>query len=702
MPRSELTSAGLKRDLRRKGYKKPENAISEYIWNGFDAGASVIELKANYNLLGVVTAISIQDNGKGIENPENFRPVFESRKALNPEIVRLSSNQHGINGLGRLTFFTFAGSATWQTVSKTYEGRHYYYEIRIDSSDLLNWHSSDPAETNQSTGTKVIFTEINEAFGDITDENIITHLKSEFGWYLELNKGRGHKINVNDQLLDYSDTIVKSIGPDRVVLDSIDFELRFVLWKSKQNSEYSKYYLIGSDNIERRNRTTTLNNKGDGFFHSLYITSSFFNDLEVISFDNVEELSGSIFRDTKEAKVYGKLIKYIEKYLHDQRKPFIAQASEEVVDDFEKKGIIPQYREDDEWEAFQKRNIRLLVKQLYVVQPKIFNSLSTDQKKIFVRFLDVINSSSEREKILNILKEVISLDSTELEQLEKTLRASKLSNIVKTIQLIEDRCKVVDSLRKLVFNKKKFNANEPDHVQRIVESNYWIFGEKYHLVSAEEPDFEQALRGYVHILREGEGEVLEELEKTDYSIDHPSKKKQMDVFLCRQNKKEDSIDHIVVELKNPKVKLGKKEFDQVKEYMEVILSKDIFNAQNSNWEFYLIGNSFSPSKYIEREQENVKMHGEKSLAFKFGNYKIFVKTWSEVFNEFEIRHGFLQDKLKIERHKLMEEEAKLGLLETADSITENAANLSSSMPEPIVQSKKQREISAKKQGKANG
>jgi hypothetical protein len=35
--------------------------------------------------------------------------------------------------------------------------------------------------------------------------------------------------------------------------------------------------------------------------------------------------------------------------------------------------------------------------------------------------------------------------------------------------------------------------------------------------------------------------------------------------------------------------VGKKELDQVKEYMDVILHVDEFNAKNMSWEFYLIG-----------------------------------------------------------------------------------------------------------------
>ena len=58
---------------------------------------------------------------------------------------------------------------------------------------------------------------------------------------------------------------------------------------------------------------------------------------------------------------------------------------------------------------------------------------------------------------------------------------------------------------------------------------------------------------------------------------------------------------------------------------EYILEQDEFNASNVTWEFYLIGNDFDKSKYIEREIQSAKSHGEKSLVQVVDNYKIYVK-----------------------------------------------------------------------------
>ncbi|EDU0477881.1 ATP-binding protein, partial [Salmonella enterica] len=58
---------------------KPFSAISEYIWNGFDAKADQVVIKWSSNELGTLDYLSIKDNGTGI--PEHkldlkFKPFL--------------------------------------------------------------------------------------------------------------------------------------------------------------------------------------------------------------------------------------------------------------------------------------------------------------------------------------------------------------------------------------------------------------------------------------------------------------------------------------------------------------------------------------------------------------------------------------------------------------------------------------------------
>ena len=105
----------------------------------------------------------------------------------------------------------------------------------------------------------------------------------------------------------------------------------------------------------------------------------------------------------------------------------------------------------------------------------------------------------------------------------------------------------------------------------------------------------------------------------------------------KQNKTSGYFENVVVELKRPSVPIGEKQLSQVKRYMRVIQSDDRFNSPDSKWVYYLVGNHFTSDNYIQGELETNKHHGESGLVFCTTNHKIYVKTWSEIFEDFSVK-----------------------------------------------------------------
>lgn len=62
--RTKITSKSIEQSGLPSDYKK---AIAEYIWNGFDANTSQIEVDFNHNETGFLFDLSITDNGSGIK-----------------------------------------------------------------------------------------------------------------------------------------------------------------------------------------------------------------------------------------------------------------------------------------------------------------------------------------------------------------------------------------------------------------------------------------------------------------------------------------------------------------------------------------------------------------------------------------------------------------------------------------------------------
>lgn len=401
----------------------------------------------------------------------------------------------------------------------------------------------------------------------------------------------------------------------------------------------------------------------------MFIKSPLFNNFDFKSNSENEQIdiNGNIIY-TKRSNNFQLLMREINQKLFDKRRPFLKNHVSEVIESLEINSAFPNYDENDPLLSFRKSQVEEVISCLYIAQPKIFSSsMNKEQRKTFIRLIDLIMESGEVNSLFEILEEILDMDSNDRKELSEILNYASLSNITKTIKLLEARFSAIEDLKQLVFNKD-LKANEIDHIQKMIESHYWIFGEQYNLVTAAEPNFEEALRRYMYLLNK---------EYEDKGIEHPDKLKQMDIFAVRQNIHSDTIDNIVVELKHPNIKLGEKQLSQVKKYMSVIRSVDEFNAPNMRWEFYLVGNRFSSDKYIENEINNNKAHGEKSLVFKVDNYKVYVKTWSEVFAEFQVRYNYLLNKLSLKREKMQQS------YKNADEVIFKQQNNIAKMPEEI-------------------
>ena len=243
--------------------------------------------------------------------------------------------------------------------------------------------------------------------------------------------------------------------------------------------------------------------------------------------------------------------------------------------------------------------------------------------------------SGEQESLFKILEAVIELDSKERTEFAKILETTRLKQVISTINLISDRLLTVNNLKEIVFNHE-LKAGEVKHLQQFIEKHYWILGEEYRLVCAEEVKFEAALRKYVYILRGVDQKVF---------ISHPDKYKEMDLFITGTDYRDGKPHNVVLEIKNPTTikTLTSDHVTQIKKYIDVILSVDMFNDTNEYWSFYLIGQD-----YDSIIKEDIQDIGQ-GLLRKKDNYCLYVKKWSEIINEVERRLRYLREKLQTER-----------------------------------------------------
>ncbi len=644
----EITSLGIKKVLQKY---TAERAISEYIWNGFDAKATIvnIDFEIDSKEFDTYSSISISDNGEGIiyEDLSNrFRKFFESNKAnLSTDSSDLT---RGKNGYGRFTFHKFARFAKWNT--KYYKGdKLFNYEIVMNSDNLKEYDPSEPIIANGTKGTVVKFNEINsEISGAFISDVLKPYLRAEFAWYLELKEG--NKIIINGDELDYSSIIAdRDSFPIKLKLgnEDIEFECKYIRWTNKLNDEYSRFYFL-NENLElKKTRTTSLNKKGDNYWHSLLVVSDFFNQ-ENVDGEEEDDTTPKLFSQTEENKIFRDLMSNLNEYLKNKRRPFLKVQAENLIEKYEDENVFPDFG-NNEWDIARKKGLENLVKEIYEVEPAVFMKLNKEQKRIFLELLNLVMDSSESESLLNIIGAVVELDSEDRKEFAKILEETKLKYVITTINLIKDRLLILENLKQLVFNDN-LKANERDHLQKYIEKHYWIFGEEYKMVCAEEVKFEEALKRYIYLLRG--------VSEKQY-IDHPHKYKEMDLFLAGTDFRDGKPHNVIVEIKNPTTikKLGDKEVGQIKRYIDVILEQDEFNDHNEFWSFYLIGQDYD--SIVKSDIRNI----ETGLIREADNHCVYVKKWSEITNEVERRLKYLLEKLKIERKKLSEENSLKDIIE---------------------------------------
>ena len=642
---AQLTNKSIDKLIANKDYK---DGISEYIWNGFDAGASKIDISFAYNELGEVDSIIIKDNGRGINFEEldnTFKCVLDSKKIA----MKNGSNIHGSKGKGRFSFISFGEQAVWETVYNN-GNTNEKFKIEIFKSTSTEFEVSDKEITDNNTGTIVTIAGINSIKAEeITSNKFIKYFNDKFAWFLYLNKDNNYEITINNNKLDYMEFIDESLSKEVTFeIDEYSFRVNLIKWDGKIREKYYSYF-IDENYMQIYKKPTSFNNKSIEFPHSIYVSSKYFNDfhpIDDIKKVDANQISTFNYKNQKD-RTFKTLEKSLKELVLSQIKHYTKSQAPLLVDKLEKEGAFPKFK-DSKYDLMRKDDLKEVLTEICAVQPKIFVG-SIENKKSIVGFLNLLLDSDEREGIINIMDSITSLTPEERVELNDVLKKTTLSRIIRTVSSIQNRLKVIEALKKLVYDETMF-TNERDHIQKIIENNYWIFGEQYHLVSAD-VTFEKALENYTYLL-----DGYDSLE--DYTIDNTEKKRRPDIFMCRSRSvySENSTEleeNVIVELKAPKVVLNKKIYRQIEDYMLLISKEPQFNSSLRKWKFIMVSSEVNDD--IQSMYKSLEMKGKRFLINSLNNFEIYAMTWDDVFKNFEINHKYILEKLEFNKVLIKDE-----------------------------------------------
>jgi hypothetical protein len=634
-------------------------AISEYIWNGFEANAKKVSIEYTLNEAFGVKELIIKDNGDGInydELGETFGAFLASKKNLLSLQIKSKANK----GKGRFSFIAFSSNAEWHTV---YKDNNVYkeYDINMSSDKKEVIDCSEPQLSDrQETGTEVKFTNINTLTAENMGFEIIEPaLLKDFAWFLYLYKNKNVEIVVNDEKIDYEKYINTELSEKSMVtIEGYRFEINLVVWQESISEKFCCYY-FDDKNVLKGNRTTTFNRNTVNFNHSVFVKSEFFDDKENVIGDH-NDTQINMFEYPDEKKILKKLHKEIQMLIEKKISVYLSDKAEEAVEAMiTERKTFPEFP-DDVYGQMRKNDL----------EPLIFHKLKQIQEKSLLGFLNLLLSSEERENVLTIIEQVVELSPQQRTDFSMILKKTSLENIIDTIKFIEDRYKVIELLKSIVYDLTKF-ANERDHVQKIVERHFWLFGEQYNLASADQR-MQKALEQYRNILY-GEEDVTAKLNSD------AENERRMDIFLCNTRNIETTFEttleeNIVVELKAPRVLLTKKVLRQVEDYMDYVRRQPQFNSELRKWKFIAVCKEVDD--YVKSQYKAFEDKGKVGLAFQVDNCEVYALTWDDIFKSFEIKHKPMLERLKYDRERvaneLMAEVSDTEGREKADTLTKIA------------------------------
>ncbi len=413
---ASIESAGLPKD-----YKY---AIAEYIWNGFDAKASCVDICYESNALGYMHSISFTDNGEGIDHetlPQSFGNFLDSMKRSS---LKRSSYTRGRKGKGRFSFSLFATRATWTTRYRNNHDRISEYEIIIDRHQKESYEDSFLIDSPQpQTGTMV---KLEGIFGlseqQLMAPEFLDFLAQEFGWFLFLNREQSFQITINGAPLAYKQLIRENEIINWTIADEDDntyhFRIDFIRWKENIGDRYY-YYFLNHKKMEVAKELTSFNNNAIHFHHSVYVESPFFNNFEEIAVANSGE--ENLFSPLQQHMVFKKLMIELRNFLERKQKKFVHEhVTDEMIAKITNLNLLPKYGENEQ-DQRRKGKIVSLLKTLCAAEPKVFTSMKSDYLKAYLGFIDLLLQTDKSSGVLDVIRQTLPLGEKDQEEITQIL-----------------------------------------------------------------------------------------------------------------------------------------------------------------------------------------------------------------------------------------------------------------------------------------
>ena len=393
-----VTDTGIQSSGLPKDYME---AVAEYIWNGFDAGASLIDIEFDSNEIDTINSLSITDNGTGID----FTQLKETFGNFNDSIKKASFQKSssfikGNKGRGRFSFAAFSGKARWETIYK--EGEQLFeYDITITRHAKDFFEKDNRKNSNkQQTGTKVIFYELFDVTAfSFQSEDFKNFLAREFGWFLMLNREKDYKIRINGKTVEYVQLIAENDAGTIALKDNEGiqyyFRITFVRWSERIGDKFF-FYFLNSKQTEVFKDLTSFNNNAIGFYHSVYVESRYFDSF------HPTDTEPNMFEKTKHHNVFRALMAHLHELLRLRQKAFVDDtAAGKLIDVYERNGVLPRIEDEEKRKEFQHT-----LKSIFSMEPRLFQGLNKEQQRVYTGLIGILLQTGKKDELITLISQL--------------------------------------------------------------------------------------------------------------------------------------------------------------------------------------------------------------------------------------------------------------------------------------------------------
>jgi len=601
--------------LERLGATQPLTGIIELIWNSLDADAEDVRVEFGRTELEGVEEIRVVDDGHGMtydEAKEGFARLGGSWKATARVSKVKERALHGRDGRGRFRAAGMAGRIRWRSVAADPNNASQRYEVTIEVrlADLAHGEISEPKETTDPAGTTVVLDQFVNPPTGIEGDMAIEKLTGTFGLYLQ--SWNAHLV------YDHTPVDPEKLQTNRAdypipVEDGDDALLVVIEWSRRVDRGL---YLCDERGAPLSEQQPGI--QAPGFEFTAYLQwTGFAADTELA----VADLGHGTTKQLLEAA---------RDRLRDHFKERAKDRTREQIEEWKAEHVYP-FR--DEPKSAVEQATRDVFDLVAISASSVVNTAEKSGRRFSLRLL---REALEQDpgSLRRVLQDVLDLPQDRLDELSVLLDKTPLTAVIQLSKEIADRLEFLKGLEALVLGDDAKHIRERSQLHRILASETWVFGEEYAL-AADDNSLTTVLKKHLHLL--GRAELSEDTPAE--VLDAEGSRAIVDLMLARSiPQSRDRREHLVIELKAPKVAIGDEQAAQIRKYADAVAGDARFDIKEVEWDFIVV--SGEVRGWTERERQDPSTpYGRIGDA---ANIRIWVLTWADVLDGANHRLKFVQ------------------------------------------------------------